>query len=494
MRNVVTRRADAVVAHFRRAQESLAAFSASFPNRQSERHSIGGFVAAHARRSWYECRLARVRHDIAMVWRLVPAALTLSLAACGVGAPERDSHGQSAESGQSAPTIFVVSRRPGHNETAALDSTGAPSAATTAIQTMRTGGPQQAFRVPDPPFVAREVGRFTEPWAMTFLPDGRLLVTEKTGHLRLFDVTARVAGEIRGVPAVAYGGQGGLGDVVLHPQFASNRLVYLSYVEAGANDTRGAAVARARLDLDSIGNGGSLGGLQVVWRQNPKVTGYGHYSHRMAFGRDGKLWITSGDRQKFDPAQDLQQNLGKVLRLNADGSVPSDNPFAAQGGIAAQVWSLGHRNLLGIAFDPAGILWTHEMGPAGGDELNRIERGSNYGWPIVSNGDHYDGTPIPDHSTRPEFNAPEAWWTPVIAPSGFIIYSGNLFPYFRGEGFIGGLASQALVRVRLGSSGAQEIRRHAMGARIREVEQGPDGAIWLLEDGANARLLKLTPP
>jgi glucose/arabinose dehydrogenase len=359
---------------------------------------------------------------------------------------------------------------------------------------MRTGGPQPAVREPDPPFVAREVGRFTEPWAMTFIPDGRLLVTEKTGHLRLFDVKARVAGEILGVPAVAYGGQGGLGDVVLHPQFASNHLVYLSYVEAGANDTRGAAVARARLDLDSTGNGGSLAGLIVVWRQAPKVTGYGHYSHRIAFGPDGKLWITSGDRQKFDPAQDLQQNLGKVVRLNADGSVPADNPFAGQGGVAAQVWSLGHRNLLGIAFDGGGRLWTHEMGPAGGDELNRIERGSNYGWPIVSNGDHYNGTPIPDHSTRPEFNAPEAWWTPVIAPAGFIIYSGNLFQYFRGQGFIGGLASQALIRIRFEGTNAAEYERYAMGQRIREVEQGPDGAIWLLEDGANARLLKLTPP
>ncbi len=428
-----------------------------------------------------------------MVWRLAPATLILLLAACSAGVQEPNSDRQSAARDQPPPATFLVSGSMGRDGADGADSAQVPSAAATAVQTMRTGGPQQAFRVPDPPFVAREVGRFTEPWAMTFLPDGRLLVTEKTGHLRLFDVAARATGEIRGVPAVAYGGQGGLGDVVLHPQFASNHLVYLSYVEAGANDTRGAVVVRARLDLDSSGNGGSLAGLQVVWRQAPKVTGYGHYSHRIAFGRDGKLWITSGDRQKFDPAQDLQQNLGKVLRLNADGSIPSGNPFAAQGGIAAQVWSLGHRNLLGIAFDAGGTLWTHEMGPAGGDELNRIERGSNYGWPIVSNGDHYDGTPIPDHSTRPEFNAPEAWWTPVIAPSGFIIYSGNLFPYFRGEGFIGGLASQALVRVRFASGGAQEIRRHAMGARIREVEQGPDGAIWLLEDGANARLLKLTP-
>jgi glucose/arabinose dehydrogenase len=204
------------------------------------------------------------------------------------------------------------------------------------------------------------------------------------------------------------------------------------------------------------------------------------------------LWITSGDRQAMTPAQDLQSNLGKLIRLNEDGSVPTDNPFAAQGGRAAQVWSYGHRNLLGIAFDAQGRLWTHEMGPAGGDELNLIVRGDNYGWPLVSEGNHYDGTTIPRHATRPSFNAPEAWWTPVIAPSGFVIYSGEMFRFFQGDGFIGGLASQALIRVRFEGNGAREVKRYPMGRRIREVEQGPDGALWLLEDGSNARLLKLT--
>ncbi|KRD34532.1 glucose dehydrogenase [Lysobacter sp. Root916] len=355
------------------------------------------------------------------------------------------------------------------------------------------GGPNRPAVEPDPPFVATEFGRFNEPWAMTFLPDGRLLVTEKNRRLRLFNTASKQTTEISGLPTVAYGGQGGLGDVVLHPQFSSNRYVYLSYAEAGPNSTRGAAVARAQLTLNADGNGGSLSGLQVLWRQTPKVTGEGHYSHRLAFGGDGKLWITSGDRQKFDPAQDMQQNLGKLIRLNDDGSIPGDNPFVGVGGVASQVWTLGHRNLLGIAFDNAGRLWTHEMGPAGGDELNLIERGTNYGWPIVSNGDHYDGTPIPDHPTRPEFNAPEAYWSPVIAPAGFIIYSGDLFPSFRGQGFIGGLASQALVRIQFDGTSAREYKRYPMGARIREVEQGPDGAIWVLEDSSNARLLKLTP-
>lgn len=355
-----------------------------------------------------------------------------------------------------------------------------------------TGGPNRPTQLPNPPFNSTSFGTFNEPWAMTFLPDGRLLVTEKSGQLRLFNTVTKTTGTITGLPAVAYGGQGGMGDVMLHPQYASNRYVYYSYAEAGTSGTRGAVVARAPLTLDANG-GGSLGTSQIVWRQSPKVGGEGHYSHRIAFGADGKLWITSGDRQQGSPAQDMTKNLGKLIRLNDDGSLPADNPFANQAGVAKEVWSLGHRNLLGIAFDGAGKLWTHEMGPAGGDELNLIERGSNYGWPIVSNGDNYDGSPIPDHPTRPEFNAPEAWWTPVIAPAGFIIYSGDLFPYFRGSGFIGGLASQALVRIEFNGNTGREAERYAMGKRIREVEQGPDGAIWLLEDGAGARLLKLTP-
>ncbi len=368
-------------------------------------------------------------------------------------------------------------------------SSAAPGA--TAV-TRQTGGPLPALRVPDQPFVRTEFARFDEPWAMTLLPDGRLLVTEKQGRLKLFNPATRQVGEIAGVPAVAYGGQGGFGDVVLHPQYASNHLVYLSYAEAGANNTRGAVVVRAKLTLDA-GGGGSLSNLQAIWQQLPKVSGDGHYGHRIAFDHAGKLWISSGERQKFTPAQDLQSNLGKILRLNDDGSVPADNPFASQGGVAAQVWTLGHRNPLGLAFDAAGRLWEHEMGPMGGDELNLIVRGDNYGWPIVSNGDNYDGSDIPDHATHPEFHAPEVSWTPVIAPAGFIIYSGSMFPYFRGDGFIGGLKSQALVRIRFNGVQAREAARYDMGQRIREVEQGPDGAIWLLEDGTDARLWKLTP-
>jgi glucose/arabinose dehydrogenase len=231
--------------------------------------------------------------------------------------------------------------------------------------------------------------------------------------------------------------------------------------------------------------------VQVIWRQQPKVTGSGHFGQRLAFGPDRHLWITSGERQKFSPAQDMQANLGKVLRLREDGSIPKDNPFAAQGGVSAQIWSLGHRNPLGIAFDAQGRLWVHEMGPRGGDELNLIERGANFGYPLVSNGDHYSGAVIPDHYTQPQFNAPKLSWTPVIAPAGMIIYTGSEFPDWQGHAFIGGLASRALIRVELSGETAREAARYDMGERIREVEQGPDGAIWILEDGDRRRAGRL---
>lgn len=341
------------------------------------------------------------------------------------------------------------------------------------------------------PFSVTPVASFDEPWAMTFLPDERLLVTEKPGRLLIVSQDGEASTPVEGVPEVDYGGQGGLGDVILHPDFADNGIVYLSYAEAGEGRRRGAAVARARLEIEP--DGARLEDLRVIWRQVPKVTGRGHYGHRLAFSSDGYLFVSSGERQKFDPAQDMAQNLGKIVRLEEDGSVPADNPFAERGGVAAEIWSLGHRNPLGIAFDAEGRLWNHEMGPAGGDELNLVVRGANYGYPTVSNGDHYNGRPIPDHSTRPEFRAPYITWTPVISPAGFVIYSGGLFPEWRGDGFIGGLSSTALIRVALGADSAHEIERFEMKRRIREVEQGPDGALWLLEDRDGGRLLKLTP-
>jgi glucose/arabinose dehydrogenase len=247
--------------------------------------------------------------------------------------------------------------------------------------------------------------------------------------------------------------------------------------------------------LDEEGSG-SLEDLDVIWRQYPKKRGQGHFGYRIAFDDEGMLWISSSERQEFDPAQDMESNLGKIVRLHDDGSVPEDNPFFDRGGVAAQVWSLGHRNILGLAFADDGRLWAHEMGPRGGDELNLIEKGANYGYPLVSEGNHYDGTPIPNHDTRPEFKAPVISWTPVISPSGFIIYDGDLFPAWNGSGFIGGLSGKTLVRIEFGGEDAREAERFDMKRRIREVEQGPDGAIWLLEDGnggGKGTLLRLTP-
>ena len=438
----------------------------------------------------------------------LPSIALAALLLAGCDEPVEDASAATVTGAQTAAAEaqprLIVSRRaaPAASAgpaTAAVDAASPPRMPARAPAAMAeveraTGGPGPRRRIvePDPPFVRSTVASFNQPWAMTFLPDGRALVTEKGGALRLVNVSTGQVGTVSGVPTVAVGGQGGLGDVILHPRFASNRRIYLSYIErSGA--IYGAVVVHARLELDSSG-GGHLSQLTRVWEQAPKVSGQGHFSHRLAFDAAGKLWITSGDRQKFDPAQDMGTNLGKLIRLNDDGSVPSDNPFFGQGGVAAQVWSLGHRNPLGIAFDAQGRLWVHEMGPEGGDELNLILRGRNYGWPLVSNGNHYGGDPIPDHSTRPDLEAPKAWWTPVIAPSGMIIYSGDLFRTFRGHAFIGGLASQALVRVRFDGPRAAEHRRYPMGQRIREVEQGPDGAIYLLEDGSGGRLLRLTPP
>ncbi len=344
------------------------------------------------------------------------------------------------------------------------------------------------------PFQVQEIAQFDEPWAMTFIPGtGQALIAQKPGQLMLWTPDGPVT-QVQGVPPVDYGGQGGLGDVILHPDFANNGVIYLSWAEAGEGDRRGAAVGRGRLVLD--GEAPRIQGMQVIWRQDPKVTGRGHYAHRLAFSPDGFLYISSGDRQKFDPAQDMKMNLGKIIRLTDAGGVPSDNPFYDQGGVTSQIWSLGHRNPLGIAFDAEGRLWEHEMGPEGGDEFNLIEKGQNYGYPVVSDGDQYDGRDIPDHETRPEFAEPKITWTPVVSPAGLVVYSGDMFPDWRGDALMGGLSGQALLRIDLDGTNAKIADRWDMGQRIREVEQGPDGSIYLLEDedeGSGGRLLKLTP-
>lgn len=354
------------------------------------------------------------------------------------------------------------------------------------------------------PFDVKVIADFDEPWSLAVMPDDRLLVTETKGNLYIVTPDGGKSFAVRGVPDVDYGGQGGLGDVALHPDFSNNGVIYLSYAEAGEGRTRGAAIMRAVLDEDK--GRPRLREQRVIWRQYPKLLGRGHYGHRMLFDEEGYLWVTSGDRQKFTPAQDMQSNVGKVLRLNDDGSAPKDNPFVDyamddafvdNGGVYPQIWSLGHRNPYGLAKDAQGRLWEIEMGPAGGDEFNLIKRGANYGYPLVSNGEHYDGRPIPAHDTRPEFEAPATWWTPVISPADLLIYGGKAFADWRGDALIAGLSSQAIIRVSLNEDGtAEEAERYAMGARIRSIEEAANGALWVLEDeygSSQGRLLKLMP-
>lgn len=353
------------------------------------------------------------------------------------------------------------------------------------------------------PFNVEPITSFDQPWAFTFMPDGRMLVTEKKGTLRIVTQDGQKGGALRGLPDVHYAGQGGMGDVAVHPNFAENKLIYLSYVESGVGDTRGAAVARGV--LNETERGGRLTNVEVIWRQYPKLVGYGHYGHRLLFNDEGYLWISSGDRQKFTPSQDMQSNIGKIVRLQDDGSIPADNPFVDylsreplvdDLGVYGEIWSVGHRNPLGIAFDLDGLLWNVEMGPGGGDELNQVKRAANYGYPIVSNGDHYDGRVIPDHDTRPEFEKPAISWTPVISPGHMMVYQGELFRGWRGNALIAGLSSRAIIRIELDGDAAREVERFDMGTRIRGVVEGPEGALWVLEDeggDSQGRLLKLTP-
>ncbi|MDQ8755867.1 PQQ-dependent sugar dehydrogenase [Sphingosinicella sp. LHD-64] len=361
---------------------------------------------------------------------------------------------------------------------------------------------QQRGRAIDvgPPFNAELVADLAEPWAMTFLPDGRMLVTEKRGTLHLVTREGQVSRAISGVPPVVYNVHGGLGDVVLHPSFAENGLVYLTWAEAGEGGTSGAAMGRGRLNPETL----RLEGFEVLWRQTPKVAQERHYSYRMAFSPDGQhLFVTSGDRWMPETAQDNSDNLGAVLRLTPDGRAAPGNPMYSQGGATAEIWSYGHRSLVGIAFNAQGELWETEMGPTGGDELQRIEPGLNYGWPLVSYGDNYRGGDIPGHDTRPDLRAPEAYWNPVISPTSMIFYSGDLFPEWRGSALLAGLTSKALIRVTFQCTLAFrticEAERFPLNARLREVEQGPDGAVWLLEDGGGGddpsagRLIRLAP-
>jgi aldose sugar dehydrogenase len=343
------------------------------------------------------------------------------------------------------------------------------------------------------PFRETVVADFVSPWALAFLPDDRILVTEKAGQMILLSADGKRRQTIATI-TVDTEGQGGLMDVVPAPDFATSKRIYFSYSAAGEGG-KGVILARGRLRPDGGGTGGErLGEIEALFRARPFVSGGGHYSGRIAFSPDGSsLFFTNGERQKFTPAQDPQATLGKVLRLTLDGKPAPGNPLVAKG-FAPEIWSYGHRNLLGIAFDAQGRLWEQEMGPKGGDELNLVMPGRNYGYPNVSNGSHYDGRDIPDHAPGDGYEPPKVWWNPVISPGGLMIYSGSMFPQWQGDAFIGGLSSQALIRVDLDGQTAKKGDQWPMGARIRDVEQGPDGAIWVIEDGGKSqgRLIRLT--
>lgn len=354
-----------------------------------------------------------------------------------------------------------------------------------------TSDPQAVFQI-------EEIASFDEPWAGTFIPGTRIVVvTEKRGKLAGHDFANGKALFFTGAPEVDYGGQGGLGDVAFLPgeagQPLSGRTIYLSYAEAGEGNTRGAALGRGKL-LCEDHQTCDIREWEVIWRQAPKVSGRGHYSHRIAFSPDGEhLFLASGDRQKMLPAQDVSNNLGTIVRLNLDGMPAAGNPLEDENAGLSEIWSYGHRNVLGLDFDAQGRLWDMEHGPRGGDELNLVQAGENYGWPAVSEGIHYNHSPIPDHDTEPDIAAPAASWTPVIAPGDMHFYRGSLFPKFVGNAFIAGLKAKALVRVEIEGDKAREVARYPMDSRIRSVFEGPDGAIYLLEDGPGGRLLKLTP-
>jgi glucose/arabinose dehydrogenase len=329
---------------------------------------------------------------------------------------------------------------------------------------------------------------FDHPWAMVFLPDGRLLVTEKPGKLQLV-TQAGAKTEVGGVPAVSYSGQIGLLDVALDPAYASNGRIWLTYEEPASGGER-LAIARASL---SLGGSPGLTRLTVVWRATPTTTG-GQPGGRLAFSPDGKyLFATTGERQQFTPAQDMSGTLGKIVRLNLDGTPAAGNPFAGTANARPEIWTLGHRNPYGLVFAADGRLFESEMGPMGGDEFNLIEPGKNYGWPNVSEGDNYDGTPIPRHSTNSAYTPPLLSWNPVIAPGGMVQYHGTRFAGWTGDFILAGLVQQGIVRVHVSGTSATEAARIALGSRTREVEEAPDGSIWVLQDGPAANLVELTP-
>jgi glucose/arabinose dehydrogenase len=372
------------------------------------------------------------------------------------------------------------------------------------------------------PFTMTQVAEFKLPWRIAFLPDGRMLVTEKVGPLWL--VTQQgVKTPVANVPKAEYQGQNGMLGVFVSPRYATDKSIYLTYSEPGDG---GSSLALARAQL-TIGQGSaSLDGLEVLWRQMPKGKG-GQVGAQIAFSPDGQyLYLTSGDRQRMTPAQDPDQALGKILRLTLDGKPAPGNPMAGKVGAKtvpliappsdteaaknapvvstytfpgpnlapSETWSTGHRTPYGLAFAPDGRLWEVEHGPRGGDELNLIEPGKNYGWPLVSYATNYNGVPIPSPDTRPDLTKPVIYWTPVIAPGNLMFYKGAMFPQWDGSALIGGMATQTISRITFdGKGGATPAERWSVGHRVRDVEVAPDGALWVAEDANPGGLFRLTP-
>ena len=328
------------------------------------------------------------------------------------------------------------------------------------------------------------------PWGLAFLPDGRMIVTEQAGRVRLVGTDGKLSEPLAGVPSVYLHGQGGLLDVTLDPKFEENRLVYLSYSEAGEGGA-GTAVARGRL-----GERG-LEGVKVIYRQQPKVQGDGHFGSRLVFAKDGTLFITQGDRQAYrDQAQNMSSGLGKLIRINSDGSIPKDNPFVGKSGARPEIYSLGHRSMQAAALHPeTGQLWTVEHGARGGDELNHPEAGKNYGWPIITYGRDYSGASIGEGTAKEGLEQPVYYWDPVIAPSGAVWYTGDKYPGWKGSLFVGSMQPGALVRLALENGRVKTEERYlgSLGDRIRDVQQGPDGLLYLITDEEDGRILRVVP-
>jgi len=365
-----------------------------------------------------------------------------------------------------------------------------PLCLSAALSVSAQPGPEPASV---PARVTAVVGGLNHPWAMAFLPEGGVLITERPGSLRLLRIPGGLSKPLAGVPKVAAQGQGGLLDVALSPDFARDRYVYLSYAEADGSKS-GTAVGRGRLSAD----GTALEDFRLLFRQQPKLSSGLHYGSRLVFDGKGYLYISLGENNQRPTAQDLDKLQGKVVRLKADGSVPPDNPFVGQAGARPEIWSYGHRNPQGMALNPwTGQLWENEHGPRGGDEINLVQRGKNYGWPLATHGINYSGQPIPEAkgADLPGMEAPLYWWPKSPAISGMAFYNADRFPAWRNSVFIGALANQNLIRLTLDGDRvvAQEWLLTDRKQRIRDVRQGPDGYVYVLTDASPGELLRLAP-